>query len=91
LASNPSLANLRAQTFAARETTRGIEAGLHEGLRRRARVPAPEQKQVLWAERDEGVQVVGVVRPAGGDEQDPFSSVFAVGDAQRRDLVGAFG
>jgi hypothetical protein len=66
-----------------RDSTRDCGAGLA--------YPRQSKSKVLWAERDEGVQVVGVVRPAGGDEQDPFSSVFAVGDAQRRDLVGAFG
>jgi hypothetical protein len=51
------------------ETSRGIEAGRRTDSRRRVGVPAPEEKQGLRGEHDDGVQAAQVVRPADGDKR----------------------
>src|SRR5579863_1297131 len=50
------------------ETSRGMEAGRRMGPRRRVAVPAPEEKQGLRGEPDDGVAADRVACPAGGEE-----------------------
>jgi hypothetical protein len=49
------------------ETSRGMEAGRRTGPRRRVAVPAPEEKQGLRGEPDDGVAADRVACPAGGE------------------------
>ena len=49
-----------------RERPLGFKAGPLTGLRRRVRVPAPEEKQGVRADRDDDVRAEGVARPGGG-------------------------
>jgi hypothetical protein len=50
------------------ETSRGMEAGRRTGPRRRVAVPAPEEKQGLRGEPDDGVAADRVACPAGGEQ-----------------------
>ena len=51
------------------ETSRRVKAGPRTALRRRVRVPAPEEKQGVRADRDDDVRADGVARPADREEQ----------------------
>jgi hypothetical protein len=53
-----------------------MEAGRRTGPRRRVAVPAPEEKQGLRGEPDDGVAADRVACPAGGDLRDQDEARF---------------
>src|SRR5450755_2677257 len=63
------LAKLGSQPILAQRPLAEWKAGPWTPPRRGVRVPAPEEKQGVRADRDDDVRADGVARPAGGDEQ----------------------
>ena len=60
----PARGEFRVSCDSARETSREVNAGTRTDLRRRVRVPAPEEKQGTWAYRDDDVRAGGGARRA---------------------------
>ena len=65
----PEFGELRVSHHSARDTSRRGKAGRRTGLRRRVRVPAPEEKQGVRASLDDDVRGDGLARPASGEER----------------------
>ena len=58
---------LRVRGDFGRDTSRALKAGRQAGLRRRVRVPAPEQKEGAAVNCDDDLQAEGVAKPARGE------------------------
>jgi hypothetical protein len=69
------VAKLGSQPILAQRPLAEWKAGPWTAPRRGVRVPAPEEKQGVRADRDDDVRADGVARPAGGEYRGPIAVV----------------